>query len=232
MQKLKQQAEAVSHKIEAEKALMSKKPELPKDSKIDIKALMEYSDKQVEKQTKSMDTKSKESGDFSIETSKLVEPEQVKQAPVEAPKPEPKAPETPKKEEPKPAEKKEQTTGDFSIVTDRLVAPDQVPSAPVAVAQKPADAPKDAKKPAEEKKSEQKNATSVAQNTTQAAQTVDLDKAKLEKEVVANQKAKESTLDGGIEIETSSLDFDSTPSAGPIKVGLAQYANVDEFGLV
>lgn len=59
-----------------------------------------------------------------------------------------------------------------------------------------------------------------------------MDKAKLEKEVVANQKAKESTLDGGIEIETSSLDFDSTPSAGPIKVGLAQYANVDEFGLV
>lgn len=100
------------------------------------------------------------------------------------------------------------------------------------MAQKPADAPKDAKKPAEEKKSEQKNATSVSQNTTQAAQAVELDKAKLEKEVVADQKAKDSTLDGGIEIETSSLDFDNTPSAGPIKVGLAQYANVDEFGLV
>jgi hypothetical protein len=120
--KLKQQAEAVSHKIEAEKALMSKKPELPKADKIDIKALMEYSDKQVDKSSKSMETKSKEQGEFSIETSKLAEPEQVKPAPVEAPKPEPKVPEAPKKEEPKPVEKKE--TGDFSIVTDRLVAPD------------------------------------------------------------------------------------------------------------
>lgn len=41
--KLKQQAEAVSNKIEAEKALMSKKPELPKG--VDVKALMDYSDK-------------------------------------------------------------------------------------------------------------------------------------------------------------------------------------------
>ena len=47
--KLKQQAEAVSNKIEAEKALMSKKPELTKADKVDIKALMEYSDKQVDK---------------------------------------------------------------------------------------------------------------------------------------------------------------------------------------
>jgi len=43
--KLKQQAEAVSNKIEAEKALMSKKPELTKGEKVDVKALMEYSDK-------------------------------------------------------------------------------------------------------------------------------------------------------------------------------------------
>ena len=66
---------------------------------------------------------------------------------------------------------------------------------------------------------------------TQTSQT-ELDKAKLEKAIAENQKAKESTLDGGIEIETSSLDFDNTPSAGPVKVGLAQYANVDEWGLV
>lgn len=55
--KLKQQAEAVSNKIEAEKALMSKKPELTKTDKVDIKALMEYSDKQVDKSSKSMETK-------------------------------------------------------------------------------------------------------------------------------------------------------------------------------
>jgi len=55
---------------------------------------------------------------------------------------------------------------------------------------------------------------------TQTSQT-EMDKAKLEKAVAENQKAKESTLDGGIEIETSSLDFDNTPSAGPVKVGLA-----------
>jgi len=55
--KLKQQAEAVSNKIEAEKALMSKKPELTKSDKVDIKALMEYSDKQVDKSSKSMETK-------------------------------------------------------------------------------------------------------------------------------------------------------------------------------
>lgn len=73
--KLKQQAEAVSNKIEAEKALMSKKPELTKADKVDIKALMEYSDKQVDKSSKSMETKSKEQGEFSIETSKLAEPE-------------------------------------------------------------------------------------------------------------------------------------------------------------
>lgn len=71
-----------------------------------------------------METKSKEQGEFSIETSKLAEPEQVKSTPVEAPKQEVKAPEPPKKEEPKPVEKKDQNTGDFSIVTDRLVAPD------------------------------------------------------------------------------------------------------------
>jgi|TARA_B110001450_G_scaffold178217_1_gene166494 hypothetical protein len=70
----------------------------------------------------------------------------------------------------------------------------------------------------------------VDASLSQASQSQQ-DKSKLEKEVAANQKAKESTLDGGIEIETSSLDFDSTPSAGPVKVGLAQYANVDEWGL-
>jgi hypothetical protein len=42
---LKQQAEDVSKKIDAEKALMSRKPELTKADKVDIKALMEYSDK-------------------------------------------------------------------------------------------------------------------------------------------------------------------------------------------
>ena len=86
LQKLKQQAEDVSKKIDAEKALMSKKPELTKADKVDIKALMEYSDKQVDKSSKSLETKSQESGEFSIETSKLAEPEQVKSAPVEAPK--------------------------------------------------------------------------------------------------------------------------------------------------
>jgi hypothetical protein len=34
-----------------------------------------------------METKSKEQDEFSIETSKLAEPEQVKAAPVETPKP-------------------------------------------------------------------------------------------------------------------------------------------------
>jgi hypothetical protein len=61
---------------------------------------------------------------------------------------------------------------------------------------------------------------------------------------MANQVAKDSTLDGGIEIETSSLDFDSSDStAKPVdskqaapsppskKVGLLQYSDVDEFGL-
>lgn len=58
--KLKQQAEAVSNKIEAEKALMSKKPELTKTEKVDIKALMDYSDKQVDKSSKSMETKAQQ----------------------------------------------------------------------------------------------------------------------------------------------------------------------------
>ena len=60
LQKLKEQAQAVSNKIEAEKALMSKKPELTKADKVDIKALMEYSDKQVDKSSKSMETKAQE----------------------------------------------------------------------------------------------------------------------------------------------------------------------------
>lgn len=107
-------------------------------------------------------------------------------------------------------------------MTDRLVAPDQVPASTTAVAQKSANATKEASqtKAAETQKEESKD------------KSAQIDKAKLEKEVVQNQKAKESTLDGGIEIETSSLDFDNTPTAGPVKVGLAQYANVDEWGLV
>ena len=48
----------------------------------------------------------------------------------------------------------------------------------------------------------------VEENLKSASQ-VQKDKASLEKEVIANQQAKESTLDGGIEIETSSLDFDA-----------------------
>ena len=55
-----------------------------------------------------------------------------------------------KKEEPKPAEKKDESQGDFSIVTDRLVAPDQAPpAAPVAAPTVP---PAAAQKPAEDAK--------------------------------------------------------------------------------
>lgn len=76
LQKLKQQAEDVAKKIEAEKALMSKKPEMPKPvDKVDVKQLMEYSDKQVDKAEKTMEKKSQEQGDYSIETSKLETPE-------------------------------------------------------------------------------------------------------------------------------------------------------------
>jgi len=58
---------------------------------------------------------------------------------------------------------------------------------------------------------------------------------------MANQVAKATTLEGGIDIETSSLDFGSSdsaadskqasPSPPPKKVGLLQYSDVDEFGL-
>lgn len=88
------------------------------------------------------------------------------------------------------------------------------------------------------------------------------DKRELEKQVLANQKAQDSTLDGGIEIETSSLDFDSDATSSvqkpaatepekkeekkpeaekkdttatvavPPRVGLAQYSDVEEFGLL
>jgi hypothetical protein len=78
-----------------------------------------------------MDTKTQTQGDFSIETSGLETPEQVKPEVIEAPKvatetkkEEPKPVE--KKEEPKPVEKKDDSTnGDFSIVTDGLIVPDE-----------------------------------------------------------------------------------------------------------
>lgn len=55
---------------------MSKKPEIPKPAeKVDIKQLMDYSDKQVDKAEKTMEKKSQEQSDFSIETSKLETPE-------------------------------------------------------------------------------------------------------------------------------------------------------------
>lgn len=154
---------------------MSKKPEEKGQDaqKLNIKDLMDNSDKLVNKAEKTMGTNSASQGDFSIETSGLETPEQAKkteekpatEAPkvvIESPKP------AEKKEEPKPVEKKDDANGDFSIVTDRLVAPDEkaAPATPVApaivppttAAQKPVEAPKPAEtpKPAEAKKDDTK----------------------------------------------------------------------------
>lgn len=72
LKQLKAQADAVAKKIEAEKAQMTKKPDAPK---VDVKELMEYSDKQVDKAEKTLEKKAADQGDFSIETSKLDAPE-------------------------------------------------------------------------------------------------------------------------------------------------------------
>lgn len=51
---------------------MTKKPDSPK---VNVKELMEYSDKQVDKAEKTLEKKTADQGDFSIETSKLEAPE-------------------------------------------------------------------------------------------------------------------------------------------------------------
>jgi len=51
---------------------MTKKPDAPK---VNVKELMEYSDKQVDKAEKTLEKKAADQGDFSIETSKLEAPE-------------------------------------------------------------------------------------------------------------------------------------------------------------
>ena len=142
----------------------SKKSDAPKAS---AKELMDYSDKQLDKAEKTIEKKAlEEHGDFSIESSKLEEPEQAPQAPKVDPKPvEAPKPVEVKKEEPKPVEKKEESNTDFTIVTDRLT-PEQAPAAPVApatvpppaAAQKPVETPKPAEAPkaAETKKDDTK----------------------------------------------------------------------------
>jgi hypothetical protein len=54
LKKLKEQAEAVAKKIEAEKAQMTKKSDPPK---VNVKELMDYSDKQLDKAEKTMEKK-------------------------------------------------------------------------------------------------------------------------------------------------------------------------------
>lgn len=54
------------------------------------------------------------------------------------------------------------------------------------------------------------------------------DKRALEKQVLANQKAQDSTLDGGIEIETSSLDFDSDAASSAQKPAATEPEKKDD----